>query len=129
VNDEDLDSECLVFFGRPETNKIAQRFKDNFPIKFNGNKFTWQGVVYDRPTQGVAQIVENPNGPQSLLIMYAGSSPEATQKFCDLHLYRVDASYVIFDGSKVLLRGDWEVESGLVWRLDGSLSPSAAKLP
>ena len=72
VNEADLKTKCLVLFGRPETNKIAQQFEDNFPIKFNGNKFTWQGVTYDKPTQGVAQIVENPNNPRSLVIMYAG---------------------------------------------------------
>ncbi len=129
VNEADLKTKCLILFGRPKTNKIAQQFKDNFPIKFNGNKFNWQGVTYDKPTQGVAQIVANPNNAQGLIIMYAGLSAKTTQTLCDLYLYDAPASYVIFEDNKVSLHGDWEVESGLVWRPDDSSGPDAAKLP
>jgi len=119
VTEEDLKAECVIFFGRPATSKIAQQFKGDFPIKFNGNKFTWQGAIYGESTQGVAQIVENPRDPQSLMIMYAGLSGEATQKFCDLYLYDAGASYVIFDGDKELLRGDWEgFDSASVWNFE-----------
>jgi transglutaminase-like putative cysteine protease len=127
VNEADLKTKCLVLFGRPETNKIAHQFKDDFPIKFNGNKFTWQGVTYDKPTQGVAQIAENPNNAQGLMMMYAGLSPEATLKFCDLYLYDADASYIIFDVDKELLRGDWEeTDSDLVWKFDTHPSTQSA---
>ncbi len=115
VNEADLKSKCVILFGRPETNKIAQEFKDIFPIKFDKDKFTWQGITYAQPTQGVAQITESPNDARGLIIMYAGLSPEATQRFCDLYLYDAYASFVIFDGDKELLRGDWEeVDSDLV---------------
>lgn len=60
VNEADLKTKCVILFGRPETNKIAQGFKDIFPVTFDGNKFTWQGTTYEQPTQGAAQIVENP---------------------------------------------------------------------
>jgi len=119
VNDTDLKTKCVFLIGRPETNKIAQQFKDIFPIKFDSGKFTWQRTTYDQPTQGVAQIVENPNNAQGLMMMYAGLSPEATLKFCDLYLYDADASFVIFDADKELLRGDWEdVDSNLYWNFD-----------
>ncbi|GAI58369.1 unnamed protein product, partial [marine sediment metagenome] len=118
VNDADLKTKCLILFGRPETNKIAQEFKNIFPVKFDGDKFTWQGTTYEQPTQGAAQIVENPRDPKSLMIMYAGLSGEATQKFCDLRLYSADASYVIFDRDKELLRGDWKMDSDLVWNFE-----------
>ena len=119
VNEADLKTKCVILFGRPETNKTTQELKEIFPIKFDENKFTWQGTTYGQSTQGVAQIVENPNVPQSLMIMYAGLSGEATQKFCDLRLYSADASYVIFDADKELLRGDWEgFDSALVWKFE-----------
>jgi len=119
VNEADFKTRCVVLIGRPETNKIAQQFKDIFPIKLDKNKFTWQGVTYAQPTQGVAQIAENPNNAQGLMIMYAGLSPEATQKFCDLYLYDSDSSYVIFDGDKALVTGDWEeVDKNLYWNID-----------
>ena len=119
VNDADLKTECIFLIGRPETNKIAQKFKDIFPIKFDKNKFTWQGTTYAQPTQAVAQMVENPVGAHNLIIMYAGLSPEATQEFPYSHLDRADRSYVIFDGDKQLLKGDWEdADSNLYWSLD-----------
>jgi len=119
VNEADLKTKCVFLIGRPETNKIARQFKDIFPIKFNDDKFTWQGVTYDQPTQGVAQIIENPNHAQSLMIMYASLSPKVTQMFLDLYLYDADASFIIFDGDKELLRGDWEeVDSNLYWNFN-----------
>jgi hypothetical protein len=119
VNDTDLRTECVFLVGRPETNKVAQAFKDIFPIKFDKNKFTWQGIIYAQPTQAVAQIVENPRGAHNLMIMHAGLSPEATQKFTYSYLYRVDRSYVIFNGDKQLLKGDWEdADSNLYWKFD-----------
>ena len=126
VNEADLKTKCVFLIGRPETNKIAQQFKDIFPVKFDEDKFTWQGVTYDEPTQGVAQIVENPNNAQGLMIMYAGLTDEATQKFGDfnMQLYDANASFVIFDGDKELLRGDWkDVDSNLYWNFN--TQPSA----
>ncbi|HUV64752.1 MAG TPA: hypothetical protein VMW24_12700, partial [Sedimentisphaerales bacterium] len=92
---------------------------DSFPIKFDGARFTWQGITYDKPTQRLHQIIENPNCAQGLMIMYAGLSPEATLKMRDLESYDSDSSYVIFDGDKQLVTGDWEdVDSNLYWNFD-----------
>jgi len=57
VNEADLKSKGVILFGRPETNKISQQFKNIFPVKFDSNNFSWNGFTYDQPTQGVAQIV------------------------------------------------------------------------
>ena len=38
MNDNDLKAKWIFLFGRPETNKLAQQFKDSFPIKFDGAK-------------------------------------------------------------------------------------------
>lgn len=118
VKEDDLNAQCLILFGRPETNKIAQQFKDNFPVAFDGSMFTYNGVNYDKLSQGVAQIVENPNDPQKLIIMYAGLSGEATQNICDKSDWReklggwflidMNSSYIIFDKDQRLVSGDWE---------------------
>ena len=124
VNDADLKTECVFLIGRPETNKTAQEFEDIFPIKFDKNKFTWQGITYAQPTQAVAQIAENPGGAHNLIIMHAGLSPEATQEFPYSYLDRADRSYVIFDGDKQLAAGDWEdVDSNLYWNFDKEAKP------
>jgi len=119
VSQDDLKSKCVVLFGRPETNKICQQFRDIFPIKFCEDKFTWQEITYDQPSQGVAQIVENPLDPESVIVLYSGLSEEAMEKFGDLYLYDIDASFVVFDRDKQLDSGDWEEEdSDLVWNFE-----------
>ncbi|GAI09188.1 unnamed protein product, partial [marine sediment metagenome] len=45
----DLNNKCIILFGRPKTNKISQQFGDIFPIKFEEDKFNWQGITYDQP--------------------------------------------------------------------------------
>jgi hypothetical protein len=119
VNEADLRNKCVFLIGRPETNRIAQQFKDSFPINFDGARFTWQGTTYDKPTEGVAQVIDSPTDSKGLMVMYAGLSTEAILKLCDLGLYDSDSSYVIFDGDKQLLAGDWEdVDSNLYWKFD-----------
>lgn len=126
---QDLRNERVILFGRPETNKISQRFQDSFPIKFENNKFTWQGTTFDLPTQGVAQIVENPLDTQSMIILYAGLSGKATQNICDKSewmkeldgwfLIDLNTSYIIYDEHKKLVSGDWEdVNRELVWNFE-----------
>jgi transglutaminase-like putative cysteine protease len=124
VNDADLKTKCVFLIGRPETNKVAQQFKDSFPIKFDGDQFTWQGMRYDKAAQGLAQVIEHPQNGEGLMIMYAGLSPEATLKLCDLQLDASECSYVIFDGDKQSATGDWEdVDGNLYWSFD--TQPSA----
>ncbi len=127
VNEIDLKSKCIFLIGRPETNRIVREFEDHFPIKFDGGKFTWQETTYKEPTQGVAQIIINPNKPEQLIVMYAGLSPEATLKFCDLYLYDADASYVIFDGDKQVSTGGWEdIDSNLCWASTSNTSTESS---
>lgn len=119
VNDADLKTKCVFLIGRPETNRITQRFKDRFPIKFDGARLIWREKRYDKPTQGVAQVIDNPVDGKGLMVMYAGLSPEATLRMRDLESYDSDSSYVIFEGDKQLLTGDWEdVDSNLYWKFD-----------
>jgi len=119
VNETDLTTKCVFLIGTTETNKVAQQFKDSFPIKFDGDRFDWQRMKYDKSKQGLAQVIEHPRDSEGLMIMYVGLSTEATLKFCDLSLYEADASFVIFDEDRELLRGDWEeVDSNLYWKFN-----------
>jgi len=126
VNDTDLNARWIFLIGRPETNKIAQRFKDSLPIKIEDCQFKWKQVIYDRPSQGVVQVIENSKEGKGSVVMYAGLSPEATIKLCDLGLYDSDCSYVIFDGDEQLVLGNWEdVDSDLYWK-SSSLTSAAS---
>lgn len=115
VNEEDLEEDCIVLFGRPSTNTVCRKIADAFPVQFKNESFTWDETVYDDPTQGIAQIVPNPHEPDNLLILYAGLSGESTLQICDSYWYDSDASYFIFADDKKTVSGDWEVDSDLAW--------------
>jgi len=128
VTENDL-QKSLILFGRPETNKIARRFHNSFPIKFEKNRFSWQGVVYNRPTQGVAQIIENPLDHTNTVNLYAGLSGDATLKVCDksewqqeldgYYIIDLNTSYIIYDQHNKLVSSDWEdSDSDLVWNFE-----------
>ena len=116
VNDTDLKGKCVFLIGRPETNSLAQRFKDSFPIKFDNIKFIWRGRTYSKPAHSVAQMIENPMDGKERMLMFAGLSPETTLKVNDLNLFSIDSSYAIFERDKQLSTGNWEdVDTDLFW--------------
>ena len=119
VTSEDLNAQCLILIGRPAVNQITKQLEDRFPIKFEGEKFTWQGKVYDRETQGVIAVVDEGRSSKKLIILCAGLSDKATRDiraidelyiFFDLNRYDQMDSYLIFDKNKWILTGDWELE-------------------
>jgi len=129
VTEADLDARVLILFGRPETNLLAQRFAEEFPVRFDEGRFSYGGVGYDEPTQGVAQVIEKPWDPQGAIILYAGLSGEATRSVCHKAEWRealggsflidVNASYVIYDQYERLKSGDWErFDRDLVWTFE-----------
>jgi transglutaminase-like putative cysteine protease len=124
LGDEDLKARVVILIGRPETSRIATRFQDAFPIRFRKDHFSWQGTNYEKPTQGVAQIVENPQDATGLVILYAGLTEKSTLQICDSYLYDLDASFAIFDGEEVLVSGDWEPEGKLVWKFQAPSNDS-----
>ncbi|MHC4538335.1 MAG: transglutaminase-like domain-containing protein [Planctomycetota bacterium] len=117
VNDADLKGKCLIFFGRPDTNRIVRRFENLFPIKFDGDKFTWLDKTYDKPSLGVAQIVESPHDSAVLIVHCAGLNTEAMQKLKGNYL-SFATSYVIFDGDRTVLLGDWQNDNELIWEFE-----------
>lgn len=118
ANDADLKDKCIIVFGRPETNAITERFKDALPIPFDGNRFSWQGRTYGEATQGVIEVIEHPDDPKQLIILFAGVSGEATRRLSRLRLSDGRASYVIFDADKELARGCWPADENLVWTFE-----------
>ncbi|MEA1886212.1 MAG: transglutaminase domain-containing protein [Bacteroidota bacterium] len=116
VTESDLNKECVILFGRPETNKISERFENIFPIRFNKNSFNWNGITYSDISQGLAQITEHPLKPRGQFIQYAGLSATAMLHFGDLYLYDAPNSYVIYDANKKIDAGDWaDTDPDLVW--------------
>jgi hypothetical protein len=116
VTESDLNKECVVLFGRPETNKISERFEYIFPLRFNKKSFHCNGITYSEISQGLAQITEHPLKPKGQFILYAGLSETSMLHFGDLYMYDAPNSYLIYDADKLLDSGDWaDTDSDLVW--------------
>jgi transglutaminase-like putative cysteine protease len=124
VTEDDLKTACLCLFGRPKTNKIAQRFKDDFPIHVEEDQFVWQGTTCRQPTQGVVEAIEQPGQPKRLVVLYAGLGAQAMKAIGDAYLYDPNSSYIIFDGDKRLLSDDWEgADPNLRWEFTSEAPP------
>lgn len=134
VTREDLMNDVVVFVGRPETNQVTKRYESAFPVKFKESGFYWQGLIYQDPSQGILQMIENPVNPLGRIILFSGNSGEATIEINNLRtnipelfggsyrwskdpfsVYDANASYVIFEDRNVLTYGEWEIEDDLVW--------------
>jgi transglutaminase-like putative cysteine protease len=113
-----LNTECVVLFGRPETNKISQQFENTFPIRFNKDNFSCNGITYSKTSQGLAQIIEHPLQPKGQFILYAGLSETSMLQFGNLYLYNDSKSFLIYDGDKKINSGDWETDADLIWNFD-----------
>ncbi|MCK4826269.1 hypothetical protein KA005_61575, partial [bacterium] len=118
ITDNDLNTECVILFGRPVTNKISKRFEYTFPIKFNRDNFSCNGINYAKTSQGLAQIIEHPLQSKGQFILYAGLSATAMLQFGDLYLYDASNSFVIYDGDKQINSGDWEADADLLWKFE-----------
>ena len=116
ITDKDLNTECVMLFGRPLTNKISKRFENIFPIKFIQDMFSFNGINYAKTSQGIAQIIEHPLQSKGLFILYAGLSADGMLQFGDLYLYDSSNSFVIYDGDQQINSGNWEGDPDLLWK-------------
>ena len=69
VTKEDLGQDIVILIGRAETNELTKRLENAFPIEFNNSEFSWQGLTYRNPSQGIMQIVESPVNPLGWIIL------------------------------------------------------------
>jgi hypothetical protein len=118
ITDDDLNTASVILFGRPVTNEISKRFENIFPIKFNRDNFSYNGINYAQTSQGLAQIIEHPFQPKGQFILYTGLSATAMLQFGDLYLYDASNSFVIYDGEKQINSGDWEGDADLLWKFE-----------
>lgn len=118
VTPQDLETEVVVLVGRPATNALSKRFEDHFKVEFDGETFSYNGISYAKPSQGVAQIVDHPLRARGQLILYAGLSGGATLALRDLDIQDAPHSYVLYDADTTIAAGRWEGDSDLIWRFE-----------
>lgn len=119
ANDSDLDKQCLVLFGRPQSGTAAAQFMDVFPVRFNDNTFVYQGQTYEVPKDSIAQIIEHPKDPNRIVVLYAGLSDATNQKLSAKSYFSWEAaSYAIFNKDQELTRGLWLADKDLFWAFE-----------
>ncbi|MFO7934122.1 MAG: transglutaminase-like domain-containing protein [Bacteroidales bacterium] len=121
VTAKELNKKRIILIGRPETNLISKKFEEKFPIKFNGCEAVLNGKKYGNPNIGVAQIVQNDNSKNNMIIMYAGLSGPATETLCSIekwkdHPLAYSASFLLYKYFEIIDSGEWEDNtSEMVW--------------
>ncbi len=104
VTDEELHAHHLLLIGRPDTNRILERFHDAFPVTFGWRSFTVRGETYAHAGSAVLAAAANPLNPRYSAVILAGLSAEATTRTPEL-IYHKDATgadvMILPNGGKV----------------------------
>jgi len=80
ATEEQLRNNHLILIGRPSANRITQRFRDAFPLKFSEQSFEVCGEVYAHYRSAVVAAGTNPLNPRFSVTTVAGLSALATYR-------------------------------------------------
>ena len=97
VTDDDLRNHHLLLIGRPDTNRIVERFADAFPVTFGFRSFAVRGDTYAHAGSAVLAATANPLNPRYSAVVLAGLCAEATTRTPEF-IYHKDA-----DGADVMV--------------------------
>jgi hypothetical protein len=90
VSDDDLRTHHLLLIGRPDTNRVVERFHDAWPVKFGWRSFTVRGETYAHAGSAVLTAAANPLNPRYSAVVLAGLSADAITRTPD-PIYHRDA--------------------------------------
>lgn len=80
VTDDDLKTHHVLLVGRPDSNRIAQKYARACPVSFGHASFVVRGETYAHPASAVIAAGANPLNPHFELVVFAGLSAEATRQ-------------------------------------------------
>jgi hypothetical protein len=78
ATEADLKSKHLLLIGRPDSNTLVKRFRENLPIEFGSRSFVVRNKTYAHPGSAVVVAADNPLNPRFSMVVIAGLSAEAT---------------------------------------------------
>jgi hypothetical protein len=78
VTEDDLRTHHLLLVGRPDCNRVVERFRDMLPVAFGWRSFTVRGDAYAHAGSSVVAAAANPLNPRYSVTVLAGLSAEAT---------------------------------------------------
>jgi hypothetical protein len=78
VTEEELKTHHLLLIGRPDVNRIVERFRGSLPITFGSRSFLVRHDTYAHPGSAVIAAGENPANRRFSVVVFAGLSADAT---------------------------------------------------
>ncbi|HEY1379672.1 MAG TPA: hypothetical protein VGF55_22910, partial [Gemmataceae bacterium] len=89
VTEDDLRDRHLLLIGRPDTNRVVERFRDSLPVSFGWRSFAVRGETYAHAGGAVIAAAANPLNPRYSAVVLAGLSADATTRTPEA-IYRKD---------------------------------------
>lgn len=111
VADVEADEELLAgagdvsVFGRPGVNRVAERWRERWPVAFEAKGFRYGGQAYGKPSQGVICTIPHPLG-EGIVTLYAAVGAKGAEK-----INRIRHGWApvhVFDRDQ----GEWPLLSG-----------------
>jgi hypothetical protein len=78
VTEAELKTHHLVLIGRPDSNRLVQRFRADVPITFGHRSFVVRNKTYAHAGSAVVAAADNPLNKRYSTVVIAGLSAEAT---------------------------------------------------
>jgi hypothetical protein len=78
VTDEDLKTHHVLLIGRPDSNRVVERFRAAVPLTFGSRSFVVRSETYAHPGTAVIAAGENPLNRRFSLVVIAGLGTDAT---------------------------------------------------
>ena len=78
VTEADLKTHHLLLIGRPDSNRLVQRFRADLPITFGSRSFVVRNKTYAHAGSAVVVAADNPVNKRYSMVVIAGLSAEST---------------------------------------------------
>jgi hypothetical protein len=98
VTDAELANHHLLLIGRPDTNRVVERLRDAWPVKFGWRSFSVRGETYAHAGSAVLAAAANPANPRFSAVVLAGLGADATTRIPEFVYHR------LAEGANVLIR-------------------------
>ena len=68
----------MILIGRPDSNRLINKLKNNLPINFGPRSFQARDKIYAHPESGIIFSFENPDNARFSIVVVSGLSALAT---------------------------------------------------
>ena len=100
VTEADLKKNHLLLIGRPDSNRLVERFQRDLPITFGSRSFVVHGDIYAHPGSAVVAAAPSPIDARYSVVVIAGLDAASTLKVAAQVPKTKTAEVVVFPNDK-----------------------------